>query len=214
MTGVPLTIEESARAVGAWAWAESSFFGVVGTWVASTDSPSAKLYFDACSQHHAWRAQLWRSLLPPDGAPFYPVAADHDASRPPGLQGPSASTDASSSGSPLSPWSTAMMKALSELDGGAERTAAYSRVVLPRMVTAYRSWQAMCVPSSDRPVARVLGLALSDVLNDWERGVAVLLGYMEGPGAEEAVDGAARASAQVEQLLAGLGPVPGTSAPG
>ncbi len=214
MTGVPLTIEESARAVGAWAWAESSFFEVVGTWVTSTDGPSAKLYFDACSQHHAWRAQLWRSLLPPAGAPFYPVAAEHDASRPPGLDAPPASAGALSSASPLSGWSTATMTALAQVHKDAERLGAYCRVVLPRTVTAYRSWQAKCGPASDRPVARVLGFALSDVMNDWERGAAVLMGYMDGPWAEEAVDGAARASALVERALVGLGPVPSSSAPG
>jgi hypothetical protein len=108
----------------------------------------------------------------------------------------------------------ATMNALAQLDGGAARIGAYCRVVLPRMVTAYRSWQVRCGPSSDRPVARVLGFALSDVLSDWERGAGVLLGYMDGPGAEEAVDAAAGASALFERLLVGLRPVPSTSAPG
>jgi hypothetical protein len=218
MTEVPLMIEESARAVGAWAWAESSLFEVVGAWVASTDSPSAKIYFDACSQHHGWRAQLWRSLLPPAGAPFYPSEA--------GLAGPrrASAEGSSSSTGPLSPastsgdqvveapggWSTATMRALAQLDGGAERLGAYCRVVLPRISVAYRSWQARCVPSSDRPVARVLGFALSDVLGDWEQGAAVLVSHLDSSGGEAAVRGVASASAQVERLMVEQSPIPGS----
>ena len=55
---------------GAWAWAELSLYEVAGAWVASSLRPSAKIYFDACSQHHAWRAQLWQQLLPAQVLPF------------------------------------------------------------------------------------------------------------------------------------------------
>ena len=60
---------------GAWAWAELSLYEVAGAWVASSLRPSAKIYFDACSQHHAWRAQLWQQLLPAQVLPFGAVRA-------------------------------------------------------------------------------------------------------------------------------------------
>ena len=68
-----LTIEESARQVGAWAWAESQLYEVVGSWVPSTAWPAAKVWLGAASQHHAWRAQLWHERLAGRLVPAYPV---------------------------------------------------------------------------------------------------------------------------------------------
>ena len=70
----PLTIEESARMVGAWAWAESHLYEVVGSWVPSTAWPGAKVWLASASQHHAWRAQVWYERLAGRLVPAYPGA--------------------------------------------------------------------------------------------------------------------------------------------
>jgi len=186
--GLPLSIGESAALAGAWAWAEASLYEVVGGWVRSTPHPSAKVYFDACSQHHAWRAQLLQDRLPARLVATGAGAADL-------LK-------------PFSDGAAQAMKALSCLDGGPERLAGYCRVILPRTVVAYRSWQGCCNDASDRPVARALGFATDDVIADWERGTALLVELLDSASEPHAVGRAAQASSEVERLLVGEGLAP------
>jgi hypothetical protein len=184
-----LTFEESAARAGAWAWAEASLYEVVGGWVRSTPHPSAKVYFDACSQHHAWRAQLWQERLPARLVATRAGAADLSK--------------------PFSDGAAQAMKALSCLEGEVERLAGYCRVVLPRTVVAYRSWQSRCSDASDRPVARALGFATDDAIADWERGTALLVELLDiASGPDAAVGRAAEASSEVERLLVGEGLAP------
>ncbi|HXR22858.1 MAG TPA: hypothetical protein VN786_09900 [Acidimicrobiales bacterium] len=179
--GPPLTIEESATLAGAWAWAETSLYEVVGGWARSTTRPSTKVYFDACSQHHAWRAQLWQERLP----------ARLVATR----------SGASDLLKPLSDGAAQVMKALSCVEGDVGRLAGYCRVVLPRTVVAYRAWQRRCTDASDRPVARALGFATDDALADWERGSALLVDLLDNASAADAVDRSAEATREVERVL-------------
>lgn len=202
-TGLRLTIQESARTAGAWAWAELSLFEVVGAWVGTALRPSAKIYFDACSQHHAWRAQLWQQILP---AQPLPAASSPDA------------VEGTTSGplppaglvKPFSDGALTAMQVLGRLEGDMAVLGAYCRVVLPRMIVGYRSWLQRCSSSSDQPVARALGFAMADATNDWERGTAVMLRYLDGPRGPEGVLSAASASSEVERLLVGQGLVPGS----
>ena len=189
--GQPLTIEASARAAGAWAWAERSLYEVVGGWVGSTSSADAKVYLDACSQHHAWRAQLWLERLPARLVPAGPGA-------------PAAEVVAPQSGG-----AEEAMGVLAALEGDAARLGAYCRAVLPRCAVAYRGWQERCSPATDRPVARVVTLALADVMADWQEGAGVLLGLLEGPSGDEAARSAARSPGEIDRLLIGRSLVPG-----
>lgn len=154
----PVTIEESARLVSRWQGAESRLFEVVGRWVPSVTGPAAQIYFDVCSQHHAWRANLWEERRRGLPAEFLSVADE--------------------------PW--AAIEKLAGLEGDVARLSAYCRVILPRTVTAYRAWQSRCSAVSDQPVARALGFALTDVLADWERGSALLAAYLDEAGLDEA----------------------------
>jgi hypothetical protein len=183
--GPPLTIEESATLAGGWAWAEASLYEVVGGWARSTTHPSTKVYFDACSQHHAWRAQLWQERLPARLVATRAAASDL-------LK-------------PLSNGAPQVMKVLSCLDGSVERLAGYCRVVLPRTVVAYRSWQRRCTDASDRPVARTLGFATDDALADWERGSALLVDLLDHASDADAVGRAAEATSEVERMIVGQG---------
>jgi hypothetical protein len=186
--GARLTIGESAALAGGWAWAEASLYEVTGGWARSTPGPASKVYFDACSQHHAWRAQLWQDRLP----------ARLVATRAGALE----------MMKPFSDGAAQMMKALACLEGEVERLAGYCRVVLPRTVVAYRSWQKRCSDASDRPVARVLGFATDDVIADWERGSALLVGLLDSAADPDALGRAAEASSGLERLLIGEGLAP------
>jgi hypothetical protein len=174
-------MESSARLICGWAWAERRLYEVVGGWATSAVAPAAKIYFDACSQHHAWREQLWDERRP--GLPAHMV---------PSCEGRGTAADA-----------------LATLEGDVERLSAYCRVVLPRMVVGYRSWEGRCSVSSDRPVRRALGFALADVMADWERGSSILADYLMGDGVDDASAAAAKASNQVDQLLARQDLLPG-----
>ena len=170
----PITIEESARLIGAWEWAEGRFYEVIGGWVTSASRPGTQIYFDSCSQHHAWRARLWEERRP--GVPAH-LVPDF------GESGPA-------------------MAGLAALTGDVERLSAYCRVVLPRAVVGYRSWQRRCSATGDQPVARALGLAMADALGDWERGCGLLEGYLGDEGAGHAAVAAAGATAELDQLVA------------
>jgi hypothetical protein len=186
--GPPLTIGESAALAGAWAWAEASLYEVVGAWARTVVHPSAKVYFDACSQHHAWRAQLWQDRLT--------------------ARLVATSAGASDLLKPFSGGTGQVMKALSCFEGEVERLAGYCRVLLPRTVVAYRSWQRRCSDASDRPVVRALGLATTDVLADWERGTELLVQLLDSASEPDAVGRAGGGSSEVERLLFGEELVP------
>jgi hypothetical protein len=201
---LPLTIEEWASLVVGWEWAETRLFEVVGGWAPTAHSPAAKLYFDACSQHHAWRARLWEERRP--GLPAHLVPGPGRAGPPlhePPVHEPPVHE--------LAVHELAVRELAVQLAGLADdvgRLAAYCRVVLPRTVFGYRSWQERCSSVSDRAVARALGFALSDVLADWERGSALLAVHLSGEAGEEAAGVAADASRRVDEALARKGLLP------
>ncbi len=184
--GSPLSVEESARLVSGWATVERRLYEVVGSWVPSVGNPAAKIYFDTCSQHHAWRQRLWEERLPGLPAHLVPSCGRTTCDR-----------------------STSSIDALGAVEGDVDRLSGYCRAVLPRIVVGYRSWQGRCSGSSDRPVARALGFALMDVLADWESGTSLLTEYLCGDAGEQAVLAAANASRDVDRALAGQGLLPG-----
>jgi len=174
-----LSLEESARRAGVAAWEEKSLYEVVGSWVPSTSHAPAKVFFDSASQHHAWRAALWLDRL-----------AGRLVARQPGPPAGPAGP-----GAPA-----AAMTALAGITGDAARLGVYCRVVLPRAVVGYRHWLRECSPVSDRPVARVLGIVLADLVTDWQEGCEVLAELVSGAG-PGAVAEAAESSAEIERLL-------------
>ncbi|MGC8626547.1 MAG: hypothetical protein ACP5VR_03155 [Acidimicrobiales bacterium] len=140
-----LRLQQSAARCNSWARAEGDLYEVVGGWVATTAEPGAKIYFDACSQHHAWRAAAWRERFPANEV---------------GIGGLSRAA------------STAL--AQNAQGGDIERLAVYCRAVLARAVVAYESWREECVASSDGPVIRTLDMVKADVLADWRSGEEIL----------------------------------------
>jgi hypothetical protein len=205
VVGAALSIEQSARRVAAWAWAEGRLYEVIGSWVPSTVWPAAKVWLGSASQHHAWRAQLWQQRLPGRLVPSYPTA---DAGAPaPATTAALATSAAPETGlvGPASVATEAALAALGRLRGDGARLGAYCRVILPRTIVAYRSWQRRCTASSDRPVARALALNLVDVVADWQEGSEVLTDLLGQPEGADQLNDVAGASTEVERLLVGRG---------
>ncbi len=57
-------VEESARRVGNYKWAEMRLFEVLGGWVATVPELDVKLVLGRHTYHHAWHAELWDKRLP------------------------------------------------------------------------------------------------------------------------------------------------------
>src|SRR5689334_15878830 len=57
-------VEESARRVGNYKWAEMRLFEVLGGWVATVPELDVKLVLGRHTYHHAWHAELWHKRLP------------------------------------------------------------------------------------------------------------------------------------------------------
>jgi hypothetical protein len=184
-----LTITEAARVAGGAAWAERELYEVVGQWARSSSWPAAKLYFDAASQHHAWRGRLWQEqlggrLVQAHGGPG-PSPADVER--------------------PFAAAGGLLTKSLGMLEGDVARAAVHCRVVLARCVVEYRALAPRFGPPAGGSLARALSFALADAAEDWAQGTALLAELLEGTadGAEQA----ASACAEAERSLIGQGPV-------
>jgi hypothetical protein len=188
-TAEPPTLEDAARRAGAWAWAEAGLYGALGGWARNAKSAAVKLYFDACSQHHAWRCGLWRERLAGRLVQAQPGSLPQP---PPGvLAAPSRTAEEA-------------LKALASLEGDVGRLGAYCRVALPRVAAAYRHWHRACNPSSDAPLERTLKIALADLKADLEEGCDLLVALLDEQGAR-AVAAAAECSKSVEGFWVGWG---------
>ncbi len=186
-------IGQATERAEAWAWVEGRLFEVVGALAITSARASCKIYFDACSQHHAWRSRLWLERL--GSQPRQALRAA------PGEVGPPAP------GKSLAPAAQLeeSLGVFSAMSGDVGRLAAYSRVLLARSVAGYRAWQRSCGPSADKPVERALSFVTADVSADWEDGESLLIEILDESG-DAAVRAASEAVAIVEgPLVAGLG---------
>ncbi|MGH9101929.1 MAG: hypothetical protein ACRDYD_02945 [Acidimicrobiales bacterium] len=149
-----LPIEELARVTGGYRFVELRLFEILGGWVASTPEVEAKLVLGALAPRHAWHAELWEERMPLDGAHAVPEGADRGTE--------------------------AVLSRLAELPsatspgGTAIRLVGLFRVVLPRLVAAYREHLRAVVPVSDGPIDRALRLVLADEVGELLEGEAVV----------------------------------------
>lgn len=181
----PLPIQRAAALAGGWAWAEGRLYEQVGAWARLPGGDRCRLFFDSASQHHAWRAGLWRERLP---GRLVESPGNDLPGAPPGPLGPP------------SPAAEAAVATLSRPRGDAGRLSAYCRVVLPRVISAYRAWYSATSPSADRPVARALSMALADALGDWQEGTALLLEVLD-EGGEAALAEASQAAEEADRAF-------------
>lgn len=176
------TIEETAQAAGHHRWVELRLFELMGGWVPEVPELDVKTCLGAHSHHHAWHAELWERRLPAAG-------------------GLSAEQVTLPSGDGLE----AFFGALAEAEG-AERTieklTGVYRVLLPRKIAVYTRALASASPVADAPTIRTLRLAITDELEGWREGEALLQTLLTS---RDAVDRAASWQARIEGLLVDSG---------
>lgn len=178
-----LTLQETARRVAGYAWAEARLFEVLGGWVPTTPELEVKLWLVTQSSHHAWHAQLWRERLPALGAPT-PEHPDTPAGSPPSL--------------PISPSLAAVVDTVAEAPATLDRLVGAYRVLLPRLVGVYTAHLRACTPVSDGPVIRALTLVLRDEAEGWRDGELLVQSLLDsGARVREAADHQARLEADL-----------------
>jgi hypothetical protein len=177
-------LQESARLIGGHCWSERRAFEIFGGWVPEVDDPAAKVALDRHSAHCAWRARQWEDRLPVLAG----VSREDLVAAPHGLEG--------------------LADAAARAVGGLEpersdvatvaRLAGAYRVVLPRLVSAYRVHLAAASPVADGPTRRSLGMGLADAVEDWAEGETLLQRFLVDP---VAVRAAAETVTSLESVL-------------
>jgi hypothetical protein len=127
-------IDDLARRVGAYCWAEHRVFELTGRWASGAGDPEIRVFFSVASARHAaWSAQ-WRDRLP--------VRAGVDVAALVAAPGPGAA------------------EAASLLEGQEDpvlQLAGLVTVLLPGLRSAYGAHLAQASPVSEGPVIAVLG---------------------------------------------------------
>ena len=148
------TIGQWARLVGRHRWLELQLFELLGGWAAEVPELDVKASLAAQSHHHAWHAELWEQRLPGTGE-----------------------LSASAVTRPPSEALVAFFHVLAESSGTEstiEKLTGVHRVLLPRMITSYERHLASARPVADAPTIRSLRLVITDEVEHWREGEALL----------------------------------------
>jgi hypothetical protein len=169
-------IEDLARRVGAYCWAEHRVFELTGRWASGTGDPEIRLFFSTASAHHAALAGHWRDRLP--------VRAGVDVAAL--VTAPYAA--AAEAASLLEDQSAPLLQL-----GG------LANVVLPHLRSAYAAHLARAAPVSEGPVMAVLRLI------EWSGGIEMargraLLADRLAEGRAEGDEPHAEAEVEVEKV--------------
>lgn len=152
-----LTIEGSARRLGALRWVELELHRLLGGWVQRCAEPSVKLAIAEFSEHHGWHGELLEARMPTVRA-----------------LSPSAQTVGA-------PGAIALVEALERLGdevSDAQRLALYVRCVIPQLVDAYDTLRADCGPVADAPALRTIRFIRDDLVGDFWAGSSRVLGVL------------------------------------
>ena len=180
------TVEQSARRVGNYKWAEMRLFEVLGGWVATVPELDVKLVLGRHCYHHAWHAELWNKRLPElremnterlTEPPNDAMVAFVDAVR-----------------DPEAPELTI------------EKLAGVYRVLIPRKIAAYTFHLNATSRITDAPTMRSLKFILQDEFDDWREGEMLLQSLISTP---DEVERAANRQRELEQLMLAAGGITG-----
>lgn len=180
------TVEESARRVGHYKWAEMRLFEALGGWVATVPELDVKLVLGRHTYHHAWHAELWHKRLP--------ELREMDPDRmtvPPNDE------------------VVAFMDAVAEPEAPEhtiEKLVGAYRVLIPRFIGVYTFHRNATSEITDAPTIRSLKFALGDEHDDWRDGEMLLQSLLDTP---EKVARAARRQEELEVLYLASGGIAG-----
>jgi hypothetical protein len=181
-----LSLEASARRIGHYCWIEMRAFEILGAWTAWVPEPAVKAALATHSRQHGWHAELWHDLLPALGE-----AGKSSLIAPPGA---TLVTFVDALAAPEAPELT-----IEKLVGG-------YRVLVPHAASAYGHHLERTSPVSDGPTIRALRLVLSDQLDHWHEGEALLQAQLRS---DADVDRASSHQLRLEKLLVAAGGIAG-----
>jgi hypothetical protein len=179
-------VEESARRVGNYKWAEMKLFEALGGWVATVPELDVKMRLGTHCYHHAWHAELWHKRLPelremnPDRLT---VPANEAMVR--------------------------FVEALTEPEAPEltiEKLVGVYRVFIPHFIAAYTFHKNNTSQITDAPTIRSLTFILQDEFEDWRDGEMMIQSLLDSP---DEVDRAAAHQAKLEKLMLAAGGIAG-----
>jgi hypothetical protein len=179
-------VEETARRVGHYKWAEMKLFEALGGWVATVPELDVKLRLGTHCYHHAWHAELWHKRLPElrEMNPERRTVPANEAM----VRFVAALTE------PEAPELTI------------EKLVGVYRVFIPHFVAAYTFHRHNTSEITDAPTIRSLGFILQDELDDWRDGEMMIQSLLLSPAD---VERAAAHQAKLETILVEAGGIAG-----
>ena len=180
------SVEETARRVGNYKWAEMRLFEVLGGWVATVPELDVKMVLGRHTYHHAWHSELWHKRLP-----------ELREMNPERLTQPA--NDAF----------VTFMDAVREPEAPEltiEKLVGVYRVLIPRFIAAYTFHMNGTSRITDAPTIRSLSFALQDEFDDWRDGEMLIQSLLDTP---EKVERAGRRQQELEQLALASGGIAG-----
>ncbi|MPY94883.1 MAG: hypothetical protein GEV08_18025 [Acidimicrobiia bacterium] len=158
------TLDELAGWLGHAHYLERRCYEILGSWVAPTPEPQAKAVLAEQCYHHAWHAEVWARRFPAG------YGRDLDSAARPASAGLAAALDQ-----------------LASAPGTVERLAGFFRVLQPRKIVVYDRLRRTSSDVSDRPVLRWLDVVVTDEVEDWRRGEALVQALLRDEAAPEAL---------------------------
>ena len=164
-----LTLDETGRLVGGFAWVELRLFEVVGGWVPEVAEPEVVAHLAAASRRHAGRAELWLG--------HRPVVAGRDPDDLVAAPSPAAEAAVTAlAGAADAP------DAADPAGATAERLARLYRGVMPALLAAYAAVEQAASPIADPALRRSLRVATAEAADDVETGERLLEALRAGDG--------------------------------
>jgi hypothetical protein len=180
------SVEETARRVGNYKWAEMRLFEVLGGWVATVPELDVKMVLGRHCYHHAWHSELWHKRLPElrEMNPERLTLPANDAF-------------------------VTFMDAVREPEAPEhtiEKLVGVYRVLIPRFIAAYTFHKNGTSRITDSPTIRSLDFALQDEFEDWRDGEMLIQSLLDTP---EKVERASKRQLELEQLCLASGGIAG-----
>jgi hypothetical protein len=180
------SVEESARRVGHYKWAEMRLFEVLGGWVATVPELDVKMVLGRHAWFHAEHAKRWDERLP--------ELREMNRER---------------LTKPPNPEFEAFMDAVREPEAAdltIEKLVGVYRVLIPRFVGVYTYHQNGTSTITDAPTIRALKFILQDEFETWRDGEMLLHSLIDTP---EKVERAAQRFQELEALYVASGGIAG-----
>ena len=180
------TVEETARRVGNYRWAEIKLFEALGGWVATVPELDVKMVLGRHCFHHAWHAELWTKRLPE----LREMNVDRMTV-------------------PANDAFATFMDAIREpeaKDQTIEKLVGVFRVLIPRTIAAYTYHRNGTSEITDSPTIRSLNHALADEYEDFTDGEMLIQSLLDTP---EKVERANARQLELEKLIVAAGGIAG-----